>query len=231
MSPSSGGPSREEGRIIAASDKVLAFGLFRQVEAETARNVADLSLRQLPKGKEHLRQNLRSESIEKVALVLGCVEGHSQARIAQLVDRNSRIVAGRKKIEIEADLLRPLYEEAELQLAITYNTRIWRSSCQVFPPEVIEDFFFILSAEIYGSVLNPEPGAESLAGGDVFGLVGAVACLFRPFGDRNSAVPYLHRYPEDFEALLYEESGSYRRIHSSGEADGYLMLGIHRQGI
>jgi hypothetical protein len=129
--------------------------------------------------------------------------------------------------EIHAEVVGPFGEKAELELAIAYDARIWRPARKVFVSEIVEDPRFVFRAQIDGPVFDAEPLAELFAGGDILGLIGAVAGLFGPRRDRDRSAPYFHGQAENRITALDQEGGGHCRVHASGKADRDSLLFTH----
>ena len=72
--------ARQQFADVAAAE-VLAVRAVRRLEPRLARDLAHFRFREFAQGEDRLRENLRPDAVEEVALVLGAVDATKEGDV------------------------------------------------------------------------------------------------------------------------------------------------------
>ena len=207
-------------RIVAVRHKAdfLAVRLRCDRKPGRCRDGAHLGLLVLSDRHQGMGKLALREVIERIALIL-CGGLGACERVAPVFKRqHPRVVTGRNVIRPEHKAARK--QRFPLHIAIAGNAGIRRAPKAVLPHKVIDDIALEFRAKVHhivGDVQHLRHTARIFHGGNA-----AATALFLHLALRL-ALPDLHGHADYFIALLLQEVGSDRAVHTAGHADYHLL--------
>ena len=149
-------------------------------------------------------------------MVLGVVHRLHQV-VQPVLFHLARVVAGGDAVGTQFQ--RVVQKGLELDFGIAQHVRIGGAASRVFLEEVREHAVLVFLGEIDDFHVDADDVGHA-HGIQCILLDGAVFVVVVVF-------PVLHEYADDFMALLLEQPGGYRRIHTAGHADDNTFLTRH----
>ena len=127
----------EKCLVVISRDETdfLAVHFIRHLQAERARDVADLRLRHPAEWSERATELRLAQAEEEIGLILARVTPFAQDRAVGVV-LDDRVMAGGDVIA--AERLRLVPKIAELQLLVAHHARVRRPAGLVFAREIID---------------------------------------------------------------------------------------------
>ena len=165
-----------------------------------------------------MRKRLLVEVVERVRLVLVCVDALLEHIAARLILPDARIVARRNVFR--AELHRLLQEALELDIAVAGDARIRRPSLRVVRQEVVDNLLLEHLLEIHDIVRDADDLRHAARVVNTAETAAAAVILIKI----TALLRQAHRHTDGLIALLLEQRRRKRAVHAAAHRDDYLLF-------
>lgn len=182
---------------------ILTLGLGRRAEIEVGGDRSDVGLCHCPHRQEQTPQNQLVDHMKYVGLVLGAIDPTRKSRAARRVEDTGVMPSGDP---IETQRVGSTNKSVELEVPITFDTRVGRSAGRMVANVGTNHVAFEVFAKVEHVVLDTKPVGDS---------TGIVDIAHRTTTGVGRPAPEFHGDADDLVAGVEQQRSGDRRINTA----------------